>query len=144
MFNPPITDLHGGFADVSNLLTILANPDQHQQRLDELIAAERAAKERIDALNKMAEETRRRDTATKAAEIVSNNRKTALDTREAEIEKREAELDRGSAISLAKRENAVSVRETAATRREAENAVMKKDYEDKLARIKGLADTLHH
>jgi F0F1-type ATP synthase epsilon subunit len=68
MLNPPITpiDLSGGYADVSALLTILADPAAHKARLDELIAQETAAKEQIAALNDMAADTRRLHSAAEA------------------------------------------------------------------------------
>jgi hypothetical protein len=150
MLNPPITpiDLSGGYRDLAALLQILANPDQHKQMLSELIAHENAAKEQIAALNEMAADTRRLNSAAQAANIVSDNRKKALDAREAEIAQRAEQLEQNSAklsaASLQKRENLVAAREQAAVVEADRLAVMRADLEGKHASIKGLADTLHH
>jgi hypothetical protein len=148
MFNPPITDLHGGYADVSALLTILADPATHKARLDELVAQENATKEQIAALNAMAADTRRLHSAAEATNIVSSNRKTALDTREAELNTRAQalELTEGtrSHQALQRREAACQAREEALAREEKRLATVKTDLESKHASIKSLADNLHH
>jgi hypothetical protein len=148
MSNPTITDLHGGYADVSALLTILADPATHKTRLDELIAKENAAKEQIAALNEMAANTRRLNSAAEAANIVSANRKAALDAREAELDTRAQALELTEATrshkALQRREAAVQAREDTVAREEKRLAKVKTDLEGKHASIKGLADTLHH
>jgi hypothetical protein len=75
-------------AAVFALLTVVADPAAHKARLDELIAQESATGEQIAALNAMAADTRRLHSAAEAQNIVSNNRKTALDAREAELDTR--------------------------------------------------------
>jgi hypothetical protein len=148
MFNPPLTDLHGGYADVSALLTILADPEKAKQRLDELVAQETAAKEQIAALNDMAADTRRLHSAAEATNIVSTNRKAALDAREADLDTRAQALELTEATrshkALQRREAACLAREEAATREEKRLAAVKADLEGKHASIKSLADNLHH
>jgi hypothetical protein len=142
MLNPPITpiDLSGGYRDLSALLQILANPDQHKQMLSELMAAEAAAKERIDALNAMAGETRRLNSAAKAANIVSDNRKAALDAREAELDERAKRLEQSEArksdAALQRRENVVAAKENAVEHREAAVAKREAEIEAKHAKIR--------
>jgi hypothetical protein len=146
MFNPPITDLHGAYDDLSRLLAVIADPVQTKQRLDELIAQEAAAKEQIAALNEMAGETRRLNSAAQATTIVLNNRKTALDAREADLDTRAQalELTEGtrSHKALQRREAAVQAREEAAAREEKRLATVKTDLEGKLEKIKHLATGL--
>jgi hypothetical protein len=143
----PFTPVDPHNADVTAaLLTILADPAAHRARLDELVAQENAAKEQIAALNAMAADTRRKHTAAEATTIVLNNRKTALDTREAEIEEKSRDLDEATAkrsdAALRRRENAVTVREEAATREAERLAVLRSEYESKLAKLKELAGAL--
>jgi hypothetical protein len=143
MFNPPITDLHGAYADgVHALLAVVADPAAHKARLDELIAQEKATDEKIASLNEMAANTRRLNTAAEAATIVLNNRKTALDTREAELDEKAKNLDLGSAASLKKREAAVLARERAGTLEAERLAAMRTDLETKHARIRDLSANL--
>jgi hypothetical protein len=141
-------DPHSSYADVSALLKILADPAAHKARLDELIAQETAAKEQIAALNDMAADTRRLHSAAEATNIVSTNRKAALDAREAELDTRAQALELTEATrshkALQRREAAVQAREEAATREEKRLATVKTDLEGKHRSIKGLADTLHH
>jgi hypothetical protein len=148
MLNPPITpiDLSGGYADVSALLTILADPVKTKQRLDELVAQEAATKEQIATLNGMAAETRRLHSAAQATNIVSDNRKAALDAREAEIQQRAEQLELSESTradaALRRREAACTAQE-AANKRESERlAAMRADYEGRLAKIKNLTVTL--
>ena len=141
-------DLQSGYADAFALLKILADPAAHKQRLDELVAQENAAKEQIAALNDMATDTRRLHSAAEAQNIVSNNRKTALDAREADLDTRTQalELTEGtrSHKALLRREAAVQAREEAAVREDKRLAAVKTDLEGKHASLKALADTLHH
>jgi DNA repair exonuclease SbcCD ATPase subunit len=146
MFNPPITDLHGGYDDLSRLLAIIKDPDTHKKRLDELIAQEAATKKQIAALNEMADETRRLNTAAQATTIVLNNRKTALDAREAELAERAKNLELSEATrsdaALRRREAAVQTREAAATREADRLAAIRTDLETKLEKIKRLTTGL--
>lgn len=148
MFNPPITpvDLHGAYDDLSRLLAILADPAAHRQRLDELVAQENTTKAEIATLNAMAAETRRLHSTAQATNIVSDNRKTALDAREAEIEQRTNQLELAesarSEAALRRRENAVQAREEAAAREAERLAAIRKDYEARLGKIKNLTATL--
>jgi chromosome segregation ATPase len=110
------------------LLAVIADPATHKQRLDELVAQEKATQERIDALNEMAADTRRLNSAAQAANIVSDNRKTALDARETELGERAKSLDIAAAAQkaaaqateqkLRQREADVSRRETTVQQRE--------------------------
>jgi peptidoglycan hydrolase CwlO-like protein len=144
-------DLHGGYDVLTTLLAVIKDPDAHKARLDEQIAQQKAIDDKIAALNEMSANTRRLNTAAEDLTIVLNKRKTALDAREAELDKRKAELDERtkhldlhSTPALQRRENAVAAREEAAVRETERLAAMRTDYEGKHARIKGLADTLHH
>jgi hypothetical protein len=146
MFNPPITDLHSGYADVAALLAILADPEKTKQRLDELIAQENATKEQIAALNEMAADTRRLHSTAEAENIVSNKRKAALDTREAELDTRAQALELTEATrshkALQRREAAVQAREEVVAREEKRLAAVKTDLEGMHDKIKNLAGTL--
>jgi hypothetical protein len=142
---PITTDPHLGAADA--LLKILADPATHKARLDELVAQEKSAKEQIAALNEMAGDTRRQNSAAQAATIVANNRKIALDKREAELDERAQSLDqvelvRGDA-ALKRREAAVSARENAVKAEAERLAAIKIDYETKVGKIQHLATALH-
>ncbi len=144
-FNPPNPiDVSGGYADVSALLQLLVDPVATKARLDELVAQETATKERIEALNKMADETRRLHNTAQATNIVSDNRKKELDARESEIEQRATQLEqsesRHSVASLQRRENLVEARENAVKAEGERLAVMRKDYEARLAKIKTVLD----
>jgi hypothetical protein len=127
-------------------LTILADPTMHKARLDELIAQEKATKEQIAALNAMAGETRRLHTTAAATNIVSENRKAALDAREAEIEQRATQLEQSestrSDAALRRRENAVEAREEANKREADRLAALKTDLQARHAKIKNLASSL--
>src|SRR5258705_11196991 len=88
-FNPPNPiDVSGGYADVSALLQLLIDPAATKQRLDELVAQEKATAERIEALNKMEHETRRLHKTAQSTKVVSENRQAALDAQEAPIEQK--------------------------------------------------------
>jgi len=144
---PPIAD--DGYAALLKILAdILDDPEKHRQRLEELRAQEKATRDEINALNSMAAITRRRSSEAEAAMIAATNRKTALDKREEELEERAKNLEsieaRRSDRALQLREDAVTAREETATREAERLAAMRKDYEDKLARIKNLAGALHH
>jgi hypothetical protein len=146
MFNPPITDLHSAFDDLTRLLAIIADPAAHRQRLQELIAQTEAAKEQIEALNKMAGETRRLHSTAQATNIVADNRTKALDAREAEIEQRASQLEQSestrSDAALRRRESAVESRENAVKAESFRLAGMRTDLEAKLGKIRGLTATL--
>jgi hypothetical protein len=71
---PPIAD--DGYAA---LLKILADPALHKQRLEELRAQEKLARDEIAALNSMEALTRRRSSEAEAAMIVAKNRAAKLD-----------------------------------------------------------------
>jgi hypothetical protein len=138
--------LHGGYADVAALLAILADPEKTKQRLDELIAQENATKEQIAALNEMAADTRRLHSTAEAENIVSNKRKTALDTREAELDTRAQALELTEATrshkALQRREAAVQAREEVVAREEKRLAAVKTALEGMHDKIKNLAGTL--
>jgi hypothetical protein len=144
--NAPFTpvDSHGDY--VTALLTILADPVKTKARLEELVAQEKATQERIDALNEMAVDTRRLNSAAQAANIVSDNRKTALDAREAEIEERTKVLELAESArsekSLQRREAAVLAREQRATREEERLTALQADCKNKLDKIKNFAGNL--
>jgi hypothetical protein len=142
----PVVDPHAGYADVSALLTILADPEKTKARLDELVAQENAVKEQIAALNEMADDTRRQNSAAQAATIVADRRKLALDAREAALDERASTLDQAenlrSDTALRRREAAVTAREEAAAKETQRLAALKADYEGKAAKIKNLAGAL--
>jgi hypothetical protein len=149
---PFTSDLHGSYADgVYALLQVLANPDQHRARLDELIAQEKAATEQIAKLNDMASETRRLHSAAQATNIVSDNRKKALDAREgeigAELDQRRKVLEQDEAkrsdAALRGREFALSAGEEALKREETRVSALRIEYEAKLAKLSHLADALN-
>src|SRR6478735_9047104 len=121
-FNPPVTDLHSAFDDVSKLLAIIADPALHRARLEELVKQEAATKAAIAELNDMKSETFRLHGTAKATNIVSDNR-AALDKREVELDKREVAVDQSEArlsdASLKRREDAADAKEEA-LRRQAE------------------------
>jgi hypothetical protein len=147
--NAPLTsDLRGASADLAALLALLVDPGATKQRLDELIAQENSTKEQIAALNAMAADTRRLHSAAEATNIVSNNRKVALDTREAELDTRAQALELTEATrshkALQRREAAVQAREEAAVREEKRLATVRSDLEGKHGQIKNLASTLQH
>jgi hypothetical protein len=141
-------DLNAGYADVSALLKILADPVAHKARLDELVGQEKSTREQIAALNAMAADTRRLHSAAEATNIVSTNRKAALDAREAELDTRAAALEMTEATrshqSLQRREAACLTRENVVAQAEKRLAKDRADLAGKSASIKGLADTLHH
>jgi hypothetical protein len=143
MFNPPITDLHGA-SDLAALLALLADPVKTKARLDELVAQEAATKEQIATLNGMAADTRRLNSAAQAANIVSDNRKTALDARAAELDARAETLEQAEATrseaALRRREAAVTAREGALAREVERLAASRAEFETKVARIKKLQE----
>jgi hypothetical protein len=138
MFNPPITDLHGA-SELAALLELLVSPEKTKARLDELVAQEAETKEQIATLNGMAADTRRLHSVAEATNIVSTNRKTALDAREAALDERAKNLELSEATrsdaALRRREAAVQAREEAATREADRLAAMRTDYEAKLDQI---------
>jgi hypothetical protein len=133
MFNPPITDLHSAFDDLSRLLAIIADPAAHRPGLDELVAQEKAASEQIAALNVMSDETRRLHLDAEAAAIVSDKRKAALDKREAEIEERAKKFDLDA---LQRREATLNSREEFLAREKERLTAMRTDLETRLEKIK--------
>jgi hypothetical protein len=137
-----------GADEVLSLLAVISDPKKHAQRLDELVAQEKATDEKIAVLNEMAADTRRLHSAAEALTIVLNKRKTALDTREAELNTRAQALELTEATrsheALQRREAACQAREEAVTQEERRLATAKVDLESKQASIRGLADTLHH
>jgi len=138
-------DLNVG-TDLSALLQLLVDPAKTKARLDELIAQEKAAKDQIAALNEMAADTRRLHTSAEAANIVSNNRKTALDAREADLDTRAQalELTEGtrSHKALQRREAAVQAREEAVAREEKRLTALEADCKNRLDKIKNFAGNL--
>jgi chromosome segregation ATPase len=140
MFNPPISDLHDSYAHVARLLAVISDPAKHAQRLDELVAQQKAIDEKTAALNDMAADTRRQNSAASATTIVLNNRKTALDAREAELDERAKTLENMDRVrsdeALQKREDAVQAREKMATREEERLAAIRADLEQRIAKIK--------
>ena len=147
-FNPPNSpiDLSAGYADVSALLQLLVDPVKTKARLDELIAAEAAAKERLAEANAREADTKRLHTTAAATNIVSENRKAALDAREAELEQRAEQLEQSEATrsdaALRRRESAVESREAAVKAELDRVAAMRKDYEARLAKLKTFSSTL--
>jgi hypothetical protein len=143
--NAPFTPVDS-YADVRALLQLLVDPVATKQRLDELIAQETATKEQIAALNDMAADTRRLHSQAEALNIVSNNRKTALDAREAELDARAETLEQSestrSDAALRRREAAVKAREEALARETDRVAAIRIDYEGRLTKIKNLTVTL--
>ncbi len=139
-------DLSAGYADVSALLQLLVDPLKSQARLDELIAADASAKQRIAEADAREAETRRLLNTAKATNIVSENRKTALDAREAELDARAGQLEQSestrSDAALRRRENLVEARENAAKAEADRLSAMRKDYEAKLGKIKNLTSSL--
>jgi hypothetical protein len=143
---PITTDPHLGAADA--LLAILADPAAHQARLDELVAQEKSTKEQIAALNEMAADTRRQNSAAQAATIVANNRKIAQDKRDAELDERTEIIEQVEArrrdAALAARELAVTTRENSVKAEAERLAAIRTDYEGRLGTLKQhLASALH-
>ena len=145
--NAPINpiDLSAG-ADLSALLQLLVNPVATKQRLDELLAQENSAKASIAELNAMEAETKRLHNTAAATNIVSENRKAALDAREAEADDREAKLQQSESTradaALKRREDAVQAREYAARAEADRLAVLRKDLEARLSKIKTFSSSL--
>jgi hypothetical protein len=125
--NAPFTpvDSHNAFDEWSRLLAVMADPATHKKRLEELNAAEVAAKERIAELHAMQAETVRLNTTAKATNIVADNRIKAVEAREAEADAREARLDTKGDAALGRRESAAEAKENGLVRREA--AVAKRE-----------------
>src|SRR6476646_5896640 len=96
-FNPPVTDLHSAFDDVSKLLAIIADPALHRQRLEELVTRENATKERIAELHAMQAETVRLNGTAKAFNSGCDRRLAAIEEREAELDQRAEQLQRSEA-----------------------------------------------
>jgi hypothetical protein len=144
--NAPILDLHHASTDLASLLALLVDPAATKQRLDELLEQEKATQERIDALNAMATETERLNTSAKAASIVNDNRRAALDEREAALDERQKNIESSEAArsdaSLQRREAACSRREDAVAREEKRLVAVRTDLEAKHARIKDLSTNL--
>jgi hypothetical protein len=145
--NAPFTpvDLHT-FDDAFRLLAIAADLSATRQRLDELKTAEASAKERIAELHAMQAETVRLHSTAQATNIVADNRIKALDVRETEIDTREAKLEQSEAMKsdagLRRRESAVEARENAAKAESDRLAVMRKDIDARLAKIKSFSSSL--
>jgi ABC-type transporter Mla subunit MlaD len=139
LHSTPITDLHDGYAA---LLKILADPDLHKKRLEELMVAEKGARDEINALNQMAAITRRRSSEAEAAMIVAKNRAAKLDAREAEIDEKAKSLEtletRRSDRALQLREDAVSQRENIAKIEAERLAAVRADLDAKIAKFKKL------
>jgi hypothetical protein len=127
-------------------LTNWSDSTTHSQRLNELIAQETATKAEIATLNAMAAETRRPHSTAQATNIVSDNRKAALDKREAELDERAKNLDLSEATksdaALRGREAAVSAREEVNKREGERLAAMRRDLEGRLGKVRNLATTL--
>jgi hypothetical protein len=142
-FNPPITDLHSAFDDVSKLLAIIADPAAHRQRLQELVTQENTTKERIAELNAMQADTLRLHQTAQATNIVADRRITALDAREAEIEQRADQLAQSestrSDAALRRRESAVEAKEEALKREAERLATTRKELDARLAKRTALA-----
>jgi hypothetical protein len=141
-FNPPNNpiDLSAGYADMSALLQLLADPVKTKARLDELIAAEAAAKERLAEANAMAAETRRLHSTAAATNIVAERREAAAAKREEELDQRAQKLEtveaRASAASMRAQQSAVEAA-ALANKREAERlAAMRTELDAGLAKIK--------
>jgi cell division protein FtsB len=146
MFNPPISDLHTSFDDVSRLLALIADPAAHRARLEELVKQEAATKAEIAALNAMKSETLRLHQTAQATNIVADRRIAALDAREAEIEQRAEQLQRSEVTKsdegLRRRESMVEAREKAA-RAEAESlAATRKELDAKLVKFRNFSSSL--
>ena len=138
-FNPPITDLHSAFDDVSKLLAIIADPALHRARLEELVKQEAATKAAIAELNDMKSETLRLHGTAKATNIVSDNRKAALDKREVELDKREVAVDQSEArlsdASLKRREDAADAKEEALRRQAERLEATRKELDARVVKI---------
>lgn len=105
------------------LLAVIADPAAHKARLDELVEKEKAAAARIAELNDMASETRRLHSTAQATNIVSDNKKAALEAREAELAQRAENSEREYSRqkqALADREQKLQQREANLARREAD------------------------
>jgi hypothetical protein len=132
-------NLHSAYDDLSRLLAVVADPAKHKARLDELVAKEKAAKEKIEMLNAMEADTRRLHSTAIATNIVSDNRKTALDTREAELEALGSRLEQSAArhsdAALRHRENAVEAKEEALKREAERLAATRKELDARVVKI---------
>ena len=121
-------------------LQLLVDPVKTKARLDELIAAEVAAQDKIDTLNAMDADTRRLHSTAVATNIVADNRMKALDVREAEDDAREARLEQlentKSAAAMSRRESAAAAQENAVARREAAVAKREAAVDAREAKIK--------
>jgi len=141
-FNPPNNpiDLSGGYAYVSALLQLMANPVAAKARLDEHRAAETAAKERIAEADKREAETRRLHQTAVATNIVADNRIKALDAREAELSEWANRLESSEATKgdagMRRRESAAAALENAVARREAAVAKREAAVEKREAKIR--------
>lgn len=152
-----------GIDEVHSLLAVISDPAKHKQRLDELVELQKTVDEKIADHNELITKTRGMHSAAEAANIVSNNRKSALDAREAEIRTRENQLaadvaqhskarqqftaqikqrEAAAAIketSVIERENALGEREQAAKREADRLAALKSEYEAKIKKLRELA-----
>jgi len=143
--NAPFTPVDS-YADMSALLQLLVDPLKSKARLDEIIAAEVAAKEQIAELHAMEAETRRLHNTAQATMIVLQRREAAVSAREAEADDREAKVEQSEArhsdAALQQRERAADAKE-AALKNEADRlAAMWADYQAKLEKLKGFSATL--
>lgn len=152
----PVTDVYA-------LLKVMANPDHHKQRLDDLVAHQKAVDEKIAAHNELIAKTKGMHSAAEASMIVANNRKATLDQREAELKRQFSELETSVAehnklkqqftaqikqreaaaalkeTSVLERENALGEREQTVKRESARLAALKIEYEAKIKKLKELA-----
>jgi predicted nucleic acid-binding Zn-ribbon protein len=148
---------------VHALLAVMADPAKHKTRLDELVEHQKAVDEKIATHNELIAKTKGMHSAAEAANIVANNRKSALDQREAEIRTREEQLaadiakhneaqkQLGTEIrkreaaaaaketSVLERENALSAREEAAKQEADRLAALRTEYEAKIKKLKELS-----
>ena len=126
--------------DLAALLALLVDPIATQARLDELVTQEAATREQIAALNAMADETRRMHNTAQATNIVSDNRRAALDAREGDLDQRQEAIEASEAArsdaALHRRETAVQAREEASKKEAERLATMRADYETRIAKLR--------
>jgi hypothetical protein len=144
--NAPTMDFRTSFDDVTLLLSIIADPAAHRQRLAELVTQEKATKERIAELHAMEAETVRLNGTAKAVNIVCDRRLAAIEQREADADARAEQLEKAESTrtdaNLRRRENAVEAREASVRAESDRLAGMRKDYDARLAKIRTFSSTL--
>ena len=146
--NAPITsiDLSSGRSDVFALLKILADPAAYKAKLDELIAREDSAKERIAEADAREADTKRLHSTAVATNIVSDRQKATLEKLQAELDDRAQQIEqseaRHSAAELQRRERAADAQEEALKNEAARLSAMRRDLESQLAEIKTLTSRL--